>query len=117
MMAFGTILLLAFPDQILTLFSASEEMKKIGIPAIRIMSVGFIFSGISIMTATYAQATNKLIKSVAIQLLRQAVLLLPVMGLLNSVLHISGIWIAFPVTEFIAAAVSAVIYRRQVKKF
>lgn len=116
MMAFGTILLLAFPDQILTLFSASEEMKKIGIPAIRIMSVGFIFSGISIMTATYAQATNKLIKSVAIQLLRQAVLLLPVMGLLNSVLHISGIWIAFPVTEIAVCVLSVILIDCRDKK-
>lgn len=116
MMAFGTVLLLAFPDQILTLFSASEEMKKIGIPAIRIMSVGFIFSGISIMTATYAQATNKLIKSVAIQLLRQAVLLLPVMGLLNAALHISGIWIAFPVTEIAVCVLAVILIDGRAKK-
>lgn len=116
MMAFGTVLLLVFPDQILTLFSASEEMKKIGIPAIRIMSVGFIFSGISIMTATYAQATNKLIKSVAIQLLRQAVLLLPVMGLLNAVLHISGIWIAFPVTEIAVCVLAVILIDGRAKK-
>ena len=116
MMAFGTALLLAFPDQILTLFSASEEMKKIGIPAIRIMSVGFIFRGISIMTATYAQATNKLIKSVAIQLLRQAVLLLPVMGLLNAVLHISGIWIAFPVTEIAVCVLAVILIDGRAKK-
>lgn len=116
MMAFGTVLLLAFPDQILTLFSASEEMKKIGIPAIRIMSVGFIFSGISIMTATYAQAMNKLIKSVAIQLLRQAVLLLPVMGLLNAVLHISGIWIAFPVTEIAVCVLAVILIDGRAKK-
>lgn len=116
MMAFGTVLLLAFPDQILTLFSASEEMKKIGIPAIRIMSVGFIFSGISIMTATYAQATNKLIKSVVIQLLRQAVLLLPVMGLLNAVLHISGIWIAFPVTEIAVCVLAVILIDGRAKK-
>ena len=116
MMAFGTVLLLAFPDQILTLFSASEEMKKIGVPAIRIMSVGFIFSGISIMTATYAQATNKLIKSVAIQLLRQAVLLLPVMGLLNAVLHISGIWIAFPVTEIAVCVLAVILIDGRAKK-
>lgn len=116
MMAFGTVLLLAFPDQILTLFSASEEMKKIGIPAIRIMSVGFIFSGISIMTATYAQTTNKLIKSVAIQLLRQAVLLLPVMGLLNAALHISGIWIAFPVTEIAVCVLAVILIDGRAKK-
>lgn len=37
----------------------------------------------------------------SIQLLRQGVLLVPVMGLLNQTLHLAGIWIAFPVTEFV----------------
>ena len=68
------------------------------------------------MTATYAQATNKLIKSVVIQLLRQAVLLLPVMGLLNAVLHISGIWIAFPVTEIAVCVLAVILIDGRAKK-
>ena len=111
MMAVGTLLVLVFPNQILALFSASKAMREFGIPAMRIMAIGFIFSGISTMAATYAQATNKLIQSIVIQLLRQAVLLLPVMWVCNLLFHIWGIWIAFPITEIVVMIVSILIVK------
>ena len=103
--------MLVFPNQILALFSASKAMREFGIPAMRIMAIGFIFSGISTMAATYAQATNKLIQSIVIQLLRQAVLLLPVMWVCNLLFHIWGIWIAFPITEIVVMIVSILIVK------
>ena len=111
MMAVGTLLVLVFPNQILALFSASKAMREFGIPAMRIMAIGFIFSGISTMAATYAQATDKLIQSIVIQLLRQAVLLLPVMWVCNLLFHIWGIWIAFPITEIVVMIVSILIVK------
>ncbi len=101
MMLVGTILLLCFPNAILSLFSASEEMRAFGVSAMRIMSLGFVFGGLSTMIATYEQATDKVLLSMMIQLLRQGALLVPVMWLLNRALQMTGIWIAFPVTELI----------------
>ena len=48
----------------------------------------------------------------SIQLLRQGVLLVPVMWLLNQTLHLAGIWIAFPVTELIVCVISVVFIRK-----
>mgnify|MGYP007122929683 CR=1 FL=1 len=48
----------------------------------------------------------------SIQLLRQGVLLVPVMGLLNQTLHLAGIWIAFPVTEFVVSVIAVVLSER-----
>ena len=112
MMLVGTVLLLCFPNAILFLFSASEEMRTFGVTAMRIMSLGFVFSGLSTMIATYEQATDKVLPSMMIQLLRQGVLLVPVMGLLNQTLHLTGIWIAFPVTELIVCIIALVFIRK-----
>ena len=112
MMLVGTVLLLCFPNAILFLFSASEEMRTFGVTAMRIMSLGFVFSGLSTMIATYEQATDKVMPSMMIQLLRQGVLLVPVMGLLNQMLHLTGIWIAFPVTEFVVCIIAVVFIRK-----
>lgn len=112
MMLVGTVLLLCFPNAILFLFSASEEMRTFGVTAMRIMSLGFVFSGLSTMIATYEQATDKVLPSMMIQLLRQGVLLVPVMGLLNQTLHLTGIWIAFPVTEWIVCIIALVFIRK-----
>ena len=114
MMLVGTVLLLCFPNAILSLFSASEEMRAFGVSAIRIMLLGFVFSGLSTMIATYEQATDKVLPSMMIQLLRQGVLLVPVMWLLNQTLHLAGIWIAFPVTELIVCIISVVFIRKDV---
>ena len=112
MMLVGTVLLLCFPNAILSLFSASEEMRAFGVSAMRIMSLSFVFSGLSTMIATYEQATDKVLPSMMIQLLRQGILLVPVMGLLNQTLHLTGIWIAFPVTEFVVCIIAVVFIRR-----
>lgn len=112
MMLAGTFLLLCVPNEILSLFSASEEMRSFGVSAMRIMSFGFVFSGISTMIATYEQATDKVVPSMTIQLLRQGILLIPLMGLLNHILKISGIWIAFPVTECLVCVISVFLIKR-----
>ena len=112
MMLVGTVLLLCFPNAILFLFSASEEMRAFDVSAMRIMSLSFVFSELSTMIATYEQATDKVLPSMMIQLLRQGILLVPVMGLLNQTLHLTGIWIAFPVTEFVVCIIAVVFIRR-----
>lgn len=112
MMLVGTVLLLCFPNAILFLFSASEEMRTFGVTAMRIMSLGFVFSGLSTMIATYEQATDRVLPSMTIQLLRQGILLVPVMWLLNQTLQLTGIWISFPVTEWIVCIIALVFIRK-----
>ena len=48
----------------------------------------------------------------SIQLLRQGVLLVPVMWLLNQTLHLAEIWITFPVTEFVVCIIAVVFVRK-----
>ena len=114
MMLVGTLLLLLFPKGILSLFSASNEMCLLGISAMRIMSLGFVFGGLSTMVATYEQATDKVTASMTIQLLRQGILLIPLMWFLDHVWHMTGIWIAFPVTEFIVCVIAGLFIKHDI---
>lgn len=61
------------------------------------------------MIATYFQAIDKVIESNIPQLMRQLVVLLPAMLVLNHTMHISGIWISFPVTEPISFGASIIL--------
>lgn len=70
------------------------------------------------MIATYFQAIDKVIESNIPQLMRQLVVLLPAMWVLNHTMHISGIWISFLVTEpisFGASIILLMIYNRKTK--
>ena len=106
MMLVGTLLVLCLPNEILSLFSASEEMRSFGVSAMRIMSLGFVLGGFSTMIATYEQATDRVLPSMTIQLLRQGVLLVPLMWLMNNALQITGIWLSFPITELLVCVIA-----------
>lgn len=112
-MVISTILLLLFPRQILLLFSASETMCSIGVPAIRIMALSYCFGGVSTMIATYVQAIGKIVPSMIIQILRQGILLFPLMWLLNSNFNLMGIWWSFPLTEVIVFIIAVIIVKMQ----
>ena len=109
MMIGGTCLMLFLPKQILFLFSASDAMITIGVPAMRILGIGLVFCGLSIMIATYQQAIEKIRPSMLIHILRQGVLLVPLMWGLNRVFGMTGIWISFPVTEILVFLLSVVL--------
>ena len=116
MMLVGTLLVLCFPNEILSLFSASEEMRSFGVSAMRIMSLGFVLGGFSTMIATYEQATDRVLPSMTIQLLRQGVLLVPLMWLMNNALQITGIWLSFPITELLVCVIALFFIKKDKAK-
>ncbi len=99
MMILGTLAVLLFPAQILGLFTASEAMRSFGISAMRIMAASYLFCGLSTMISTYFQATEKVGASMAVQLCRQMLFLVPALWCLDKLFHLNGIWLAFPVAE------------------
>ena len=50
----GTAVFLLFPAQLLGLFSASDEMLAFGVPALRIISVTFLFAVTTILCGYFA---------------------------------------------------------------
>ena len=110
MMACGTAILWVFPSQALHLFQASKDMMAFGIPALRIMSASYILAAGGYMFASFFQATGRIRYSLLINLLRQLVLLVPLMWLLSALMGISGIWWAFPAAEIITTTVCIALF-------
>ena len=109
MMILGTLAVILFPAQILGLFTASEAMRSFGISAMRIMATSYLFCGLSTMISTYFQATEKVGSSMAIQLCRQLLFLVPSLWCLDKLFHLNGIWLAFPVAETATLLVALVM--------
>lgn len=109
MMILGTLAVILFPAQILGLFTASEAMRSFGISAMRIMAASYLFCGLSTMISTYFQATEKVGSSMAIQLCRQMLFLVPALWCLDKLFHLNGIWLAFPVAETATLLVALVM--------
>ena len=109
----GLILLQFFPRQLMMAFHASDLMMSMGITALRITSICFIFACISIMVCYALQGLSIGTPSMIISAARQVIILLPAASFLGSKFQVTGVWMAFPVTEFLVM-VAACFYLRHV---
>lgn len=115
-MLVGTLLSLIIPEQLLLMFNANEETLKIGIPALRIISLGFLISSFGVIYSGAFEALGKGLSSLIISLLRQLVIILPLSGLLIPLIGPTGVWITLPIAESIASAISILLIRRTLRK-
>ena len=111
----GLIILQVFPRQIMMAFHASDTMTTMGITALRITSISFIFACVSIMICYALQGLSIGIPSMIISAARQVIILLPAAYFLGKMFKITGVWMAFPITEVIVMFI-AVIYLRHILK-
>lgn len=111
-MFIGTIIFQLFPKQLLSMFSANDEMYAFGIPALKIISLSFVFAGISMVLCAAFQALNKANTSLVITLARQLVILIPLTYGLMKCFGINVGWYAFVVTEILCSMYSLFEWRK-----
>jgi len=110
--------LLAFqlaPHILLDLFRSendSGDLLTIGIPALRIISLSFLFAGYSIVCSSVFQALGHGVLSLLVSVVRQLVVLLPVAFLLSRASGLAAVWWAFPTAELFSLTLSTVFLRR-----
>lgn len=101
-MTVGLIGFQIFPGFLLSLFNPSPEMYKIGITALRILSLHFVPAGASIVLSSVFQAFGLGKYSLVISMIRQVVLLLPIAYLMSLTGNINNIWWAFLISETVS---------------
>ena len=111
-MAVGTALCWAIPDQLIGLFSENAETIAAGSTALRLISIGCVVSSLSVISSGAREGLGMGGPSLAISLLRYVALILPLAFVLSRFFGASGVWHAFWVTEFLTAGVSYALYRR-----
>ena len=111
----GTAVFLLFPAQLLGLFSASNEMLAFGVPALRIISVTFLFAVITILCGYFASGLGNGIVNMIGGALRQLVVLVPCLWLLIRTAGIDKAWFAFWVSEVVACAYSLWAVRKELR--
>lgn len=104
-----------FPAKLLGLFEASGEMLSIGVTALRIISLGFLFGSISVVSLSTFQGVGNGVLSMLVSIARQLLALLPAAWLLSLSGRLELIWFAFPIAEIIAASLSGLLLARMLR--
>lgn len=115
-MTLGTCLCLAFPEQLIHLFTSNEKTIQIGTTALRIISAGFIVSSVSIVSCGALEGLGMGMPSLVISLCRYLLIIVPAAYILSHFIGAAGVWNAFWITEALTAVVSWFIYRKMTRK-
>ncbi len=115
-MVVGLLVMQIFPAQLIGLFDATPELLEIGIPALRIICLNFVFAGYCIVVGSVFQALGNGVYSMIVSVARQLVVLLPVAKLLSLSGNVNLIWWSFPIAELMSLGMSTFFLIRIYKK-
>ena len=114
---FGWLLCMLFPGSIISIFNSDNmELRSAGIMGLRIYCAVLPVIGYQIIASSYFQAIGKAKLATFLSLLRQLIVLLPLVLILPKFWGIEGVWIANPVSDMVAAVISFIIFRREFNK-
>ncbi len=115
-MAIGTLSFELIPETLLSLFSPSEKMLKMGTIALRIIGTHLILAGFNIIAGSVCQAIGNPMYSLITSVCRQLGALLPVAFLLSLTGRLELVWLAFPIAEIVALILSIYYLKRTLRK-
>ena len=125
MMFIGLLLFQLIPEQLLSIFNTGNEadmaaIMAIGVPALRRISLSFVFAGFCIVILSVFQALGHGVLSLLTSLLRQLGVLLPAAFIIAlTTRSVEAMWFAFPIAELAAVILSAIflrcVYKKEIK--
>ena len=101
-------------DPIAAAFNSEHNpmLQTIAVWGLKIYFTAILFAGSNILLCVYFTSMENPIPAHIISLLRGLLLIVPAAFLLSGLLGITGVWLAFPVTELLAACLGAIMYVR-----
>ena len=108
----GLVIFQTIPQVLLGFFEASDEMLRIGVPALRIICLSFLPAGFGIVCGTAFQALGNAVYSMIVSIARQLVVLLPAAYLLSLLGNVNYVWWAFPIAEVMSLTVTIIFLIR-----
>lgn len=106
--ALATGIFFVFPEKLIQIFSAESAIVAIGKYALPVISISFIFAGLTIVITSYLQGIAHIKISLFIIILRQIFLLVPLAWMFHFI-GLNAVWWTFPVTESIVSMTGILI--------
>ena len=106
-----------FPRVAVGIFTHDEALMEMASHGLRILVIGFPIVGFQMIGTNFFQCLGMVKKSVILSLSRQILFLLPLLYALPLWHDASGVWMSFPVSDVLSAALTAILLRRLFKKF
>lgn len=107
----GAVLFELIPARLLSIFSASETMTAIGVPALREIALCFPIAAVAIVLSSVFQAFSCSIYSLIVSVCRQLVVLIPAAWLLSKTGNVANVWWSYLIAEAVSLTLTIIFFR------
>jgi len=114
---FGFLLLFLLAEQFFMLFTKETELIEKGIWPLRYAILLLPLVGAQVIGASTFQAIGKAVHSIVLSVTRRALFLIPLLFVLPPLMGISGVWVAFPISDFLAFVLTTLFLIVQLREF
>ena len=103
---------------IATVFNSerSLQLQQIAVTGLKVYFLSSPFVGYNIILATFFTSIEKALPAHILSLLRGLILIIPLALALSAVFAMTGVWLAYPITELLVALLAFIVYRLSLRK-
>ncbi len=111
------LLIFVFAQPLTSVFNSENNMQlqQIAVSGLKLYFISTPFVGYNMILATFFTSVEKALPAHILTVLRGLVLIIPMAFFLSGVWKMTGVWLAYPVTEFLTAVPGFVIYRHNIQ--
>ena len=114
---FAFVMVESFPETIVKLFNSKDDgLLSFGKEGLRLCVLALPFVGFQVVAGNFFQSMGKARIAVLLTLLRQVIILIPLLFILPNFFGLHGIWMAMPISDLCSAIVVVFFLVNQWKK-
>ena len=106
-----------FPRAAVSVFTHDSQMIELATKGLRLLVLAFPFVGFQMVSSNFFQCLGMVNKAILLSLSRQLLFLIPCVYVLPLFFDNVGVWMSFPIADFVAFIISAILYAGIARKF
>ncbi len=112
----GSIIGATNAESIAKLFMQDANQIECAVNCLHITTIGFWIVGFQIVATNYFQSLGMAAKSIFLSLTRQVIFMIPMLLILPPHLGLDGVWMCFPIGDYLSSVVACVMLVWQIRK-
>ncbi|MBO8454071.1 MAG: MATE family efflux transporter [Bacteroidetes bacterium] len=113
----GFLIAMLFPQQAVSIFTSDKQLIDFSAKGLRILTLAFPFVGFQMVSSNFFQCLGMVNKAIILSMARQILFLIPCIYVLPLFFENLGVWISFPIADFAAFIISAILMWDLLRKF
>ena len=113
----GFLIAMLFPQQAVSIFTSDKQLIDFSAKGLRILTLAFPFVGFQMVSSNFFQCLGMVNNAIILSMARQILFLIPCIYVLPLFFENLGVWISFPIADFAAFIISAILMWDLMRKF